>query len=354
MNLKLPASLPTPSLLVDAIIFEANLQSAESLVQGTGKLLRPHVKTHRTPALALRQIGPAAVGVSCATVGEAEVMVAAGITDVLLANEIVETEKIERFVRLASRARVSVAVDDELQVRLLQEAAEAVSAILNILLDIDVGLGRCGLMRDDHIRQLASFVTQCNTLRLAGLMGYEGRLRGRDPDRTARIARAFERLRAVREMLLADGHAIEVVSGAGTSTLREALADPTLTEIQAGTYALMETDLADLDLPFRCAVAVAATIISRSGSRAVVNAGRKTLGCEYGLPEPLESGVSATSISEEHLVLMWPGEAPPLGTRVLLRPSQVRTTFNLHDRVWLIGRNGSLEEIAISARGGSQ
>ncbi|MPY90165.1 MAG: metal-activated pyridoxal enzyme [Luteitalea sp.] len=348
------ADLPTPALLVDEEIFEANIAAASALLRGTAKTLRPHVKTHRTPALARRQLAEAVIGVTCATVGEMEVMADAGITDLLLANEVASTDKVQRIAALARRARVTVAVDDLAQIDALSAAAQAFSVHLDVLVDVDVGLRRCGLTGERQLLEAAAAVERMPALRLAGIMGYEGRLRASLPDRHEKAKSVFRTLAEVCRLLAVAGYGVDVVSGAGTSTLLEAVADPTITEIQAGTYALMEPDLEGLHLPFRCAVAVAATVISRSGCRAVVDAGRKTLGCEYGLPLTIEEGRVAVSISEEHTVFEWPGTPPPLGTIVLLRPSQVRTTFNLHDRAWVVGRDASIREVAVEARGRSQ
>lgn len=345
---------PTPALLVDEEIFDANIAAARALARGTGKTLRPHVKTHRTPALARRQLADGVIGVTCATVGEMEVMADAGITDLLLANEVVSADKVRRVAALARRARVTIAVDGRAHVDRLAAAAGALAVHLDVLIDVDVGLKRCGLTGEREVLETASAIRRAPGLRLAGIMGYEGRLRAKLPDRATRIEQAFRTLADMKRLLTDAGYRVDVVSGGGTSTLREALADPTMTEIQAGTYALMEPDLEDLRLPFHCASAVASTVISRSGCRVVVDAGRKTLGCEYGLPVPIDDNAVAVAISEEHTVLEWRGAPPPLGSVLLLRPSQVRTTFNLHDRAWLVGRDGSSREIPVAARGRSQ
>jgi D-serine deaminase-like pyridoxal phosphate-dependent protein len=311
------------------------------------------VKTHRTPGLALRQLTRAGTaGVTCATVGEAEAMAAAGIDDVLIANEIVAPDKLARVAALARRARVGVAVDAAGPAAALAEAAAAAGAVVDVLVDVDVGLGRCGVGSLDEALVLARLVDASAGLRLAGLMGYEGRTRASEPDRAARIATAQATLAAVRARLEAAGLPVGAVSASGTSTLLEALRDPTVTEIQAGTYALMEADIDGLDLPFRPALEVLGAVISRRGARAVVDAGRKTISCDYGPPRA-PGGATLAAINEEHSVLDWQGEAPPLGAQVRLRPSHVRLTFNLHDVVWLVDGDEVVERLDVSARGRS-
>ena len=173
----LVATFSTPALMVDLGRFEANVAAMEALLGGTGKTVRPHVKTHRTPELARRQLGGAAVGVTCATVGEAEVMVAAGSTDVLVANEVVDPAKIERLVALAREARVAVAADAAEPVERLARAAAAAGVPIEVLVDVDIGLHRCGVGSAQEAVQLAEVIARQPSLRFRGLMGYEGRIR---------------------------------------------------------------------------------------------------------------------------------------------------------------------------------
>jgi D-serine deaminase-like pyridoxal phosphate-dependent protein len=346
--------LVTPALAMNLAAFEHNLAAAENLLRGTGKLLRPHVKTHRTSGLATRQMGPVASGVTCATVQEAEVMAAAGIKDLLLANEIVTSQKIQRMASLAKQSRVIMAVDAHGGVAALSQAANRGGVTVEVLVDMDIGLGRCGVGDASRARELAIAIGRAPALRFAGLMGYEGRIRASVADRSARIARSFTLLAEAKAAMEAAGLEVGIVSAAGTSTLLEALRDPTITEIQAGTYALMEPDLEGLGLPFRCALFVIATVISRSAGRVVLDAGRRTVGCDYGLPIALDPRAHTKSIGDEHVVLEWNGDSPPLGTQVRLRPSQNRTTFNLYSHVWLMRDDHIVARLPIEARGGSQ
>jgi D-serine deaminase-like pyridoxal phosphate-dependent protein len=324
------------------------------LLEGTGTSVRPHVKTHRTPALARRQLVPGVTGVTCATVGEAEAMVAAGIADVLVANEVVEQGKILRLAQLAGRARVAVAVDDAEPVGRLSRAASDAGVTLDVLIDVDVLLHRCGVVSAADAVHLAQVVGRSPGLRLRGLMGYEGRVRAGVANRAAVIAGAYEILRMARDAVAAAGFEVETVSAAGTSTLREAIADPTITEIQAGVYAIMEPELLDLGLPFRCAAAVRGTVISRHEGRVVLDVGRRAAGMDYGPPLPV--GIEATDIvvSDEHMRISVRGETPALGAQLDVVPGQIRTTFNLHDDVWLTRRGRIVDRWPISARGRSQ
>jgi len=347
--------IETPALLVDEEIFDENLRRADELARPAGKLLRPHVKTHRAPELALRQLdGHAASGITCQTVGEAEVMVASGVGDVLVANEVVSPGKLAQLAALARDAHVVLAVDAlEPLSRLSAEAARAASTI-GVLIDVDVGLGRCGVADAGEAAYLAARCRKLPGVRFEGVMGYEGRLRAHEPDRAERVERAFARLAAVLAALRGSGIEAATVSASGTSTMLEALRDPNVTEIQAGCYAVMEPELEALPLPFRCAVAVAATVVSRKPGRIVVDAGRKSVGCDQGAPVPLGLRAEVSRVSEEHVVLACDGAEPELGELVYLRPTHVRTTFNLHDDFWLVRQGVPTARVAVAARGRSR
>ena len=346
--------LPSPVLVVDTGALEANIAAADRWCRGTSKRIRPHVKAHRTPALALRQLTASTSGLTCATVGEAEVMVDAGASDVLVANEVVDRRKLDRLADLARRATVCTAVDAIEAATALGAAARAAGSTVGVLVDLDIGLGRCGVPGAAEAVKLGAVAEQTAGLRLAGLMGYEGRQRAGE-GRAAVIGRAYAMLAEVRQAFDRAGLPAGVVSSAGTSTLREALADPVVTEIQAGTYALMEADLDGLGLPFVPALSVVATVISRAHDRAVLDAGRKSIAGDYGPPAPLIPGAEVAGFNEEHTTLRFgdPAEAPALGDRVALRPAHARLTFNLHDFVWLAHPDGSFERAQVTARGRS-
>jgi D-serine deaminase-like pyridoxal phosphate-dependent protein len=349
--------LPSPVLVVDMGAFEANVAAADRWCRGTSTTIRPHVKAHRTPALALRQLTAGTSGLTCATVGEAEAMIDAGASDVLVANEVVDRRKLDRLADLARRAAVCVAIDAPEAAEALGAAARAAGSTVAVLVDMDVGLGRCGVPGPAEAVKLGAAAAQTPGLRLAGLMGYEGRQRAGGAGRAAVIEHAYAMLAEAKQAFDRAGLPAGTVSSAGTSTMREALADPAVTEIQAGTYALMEANLDGLGLPFVPALSVVATVISRTDDRAVLDVGRKSIAGDYGPPAPLIPGAEVAGFNEEHTTLRFPdpSAAPPpaLGDRVALRPEHVRLTFNLHDAVWLAHPDGSFERAQVTARGRS-
>jgi D-serine deaminase-like pyridoxal phosphate-dependent protein len=347
-------ALSTPALVVDLDVFEANVAAMRTMLEGSGKTVRPHFKTHRTPELAKRQLGGAIQGATCATVGEAEAVVEAGIEDVLIANEVADPAKLARVSELARSARIMVAADDGGLVDELAGAARRAGSTVGVLVDVDVLLHRCGVSSPDEAVALARVIAESPGLRLAGVMGYEGRLRLSVEDRDARISSAYGMLAEVKRALEDAGFAVGIVSGGGTSTLREALTDPTLTEVQAGVYSLMEPELLVMDLPFMCAVVVRGTVISHHPGRFVANAGRRVIGVDHGPPVAVGFDGAQVVMSDEHATVRAEGEPPPLGGAVDFIPGQIRTTFNLHDRVW-VSRGGKVVDCwPVSARGSSQ
>ncbi|MDI7277822.1 MAG: alanine racemase, partial [Anaerolineae bacterium] len=196
------AELDTPALLVDVDALERNLATMAGFFAGRPAHLRPHVKTHKCPEIARLQLAGGAQGITCAKLGEAEAFVAAGIDDILIAGQIVGPLKIARLVDLARRARITVAVDDAANVAALSEAAERQGLRLPILLEVDVGMGRCGVAPGAPALALAREVAAAGGLELAGLMGYEGHLvLVRDPaERKARVEAALAPLLETRAL----------------------------------------------------------------------------------------------------------------------------------------------------------
>lgn len=347
-------ALSTPALVVDLDTFEENVTAMAEMLRGTGKTVRPHVKTHRTPELAKRQLGESARGVTCATVGEAEAMVAAGIDDVLIANEVVDDAKLARLAALARAATVTVAADDPGPVEALSREAVSAGVHVGVLIDVDILLHRCGVASIPEALALARIIEHAPGVELKGVMGYEGRVRLGTENRAEKISGAYAALRDTRDALVRAGHAVEVVSAAGTSTLREAIADSAITELQAGVYALMEPELLVMNLPFRCAAFVRGTVISRHPGRFVTDVGRRVAGIDYGPPVPIGFQAELVTLSDEHGTVTVDEAPPEIGSRVDFIPGQIRTTFNLHDRVWVQREDRIVDCWRVAARGSSQ
>jgi len=349
--------LDTPALLIDLDVMERNIETASRFFQGVAADLRPHTKTHKTPILSHRQIAAGAIGICCAKVGEAEAMVAGGVQDILVANQVVGSAKIVRLMSLAKQAKMKVAVDDPQNVGDLAEAAQAFGAELGVLVEVNVGMDRCGVEPGEPAVELAQVVVRHKGLRFMGLMGYEGHLVNRTPyeERAAETCKAMSRLLETKEMVEKAGLSVEVVSAAGTGTYNITGAIPGITEVQAGSYIFMDASYRKVLTDFDCALTVLTTVISRpTPDRAVVDIGRKSISNDMGIPVVFNlEGATLVRLSEEHGKLEVEGEARKLkiGDKIEILPSHGDTTINLHTHYFAM-RGGRLEAVwDIAGRG---
>jgi D-serine deaminase-like pyridoxal phosphate-dependent protein len=320
-------------------------------VAKAGVKLRPHAKTHKSPVIGLKQMALGAVGLCCQKVSEAEAMVEGGIGDVYVSNEVIGTRKLDRLAALAHQARVMIAVDNEVAVEALGQAARKAGVTIRTLVEIDVGANRCGVPPRAPAVALAERVAREKGLTFAGLQSYQGRaqhLRTLE-ERRAAIARAVEWTGETITALKKAGLACEVVGGAGTGTFELEAASGVYNELQAGSYVFMDADYARnrradggrFDT-FEHALFVYATVMSTPvADRAVIDAGLKTFTFESGVPEVAGlAGAVYERPSDEHggLNLAACNERPRLGDKVLLIPPHCDPTVNLHD--WYIGVRG--------------
>jgi D-serine deaminase-like pyridoxal phosphate-dependent protein len=353
--------IDTPALLLDLDAFEHNLRHMASFFADKPTSLRPHAKTHKCPEIAHRQLQAGAIGITCAKLGEAEVMVDAGVQDVLIANEVVGPIKVQRLAALSDRANIMVAVDNPANVAALSKACQDSQTTLRVLVEVDVGMGRCGVQRSEDALRLARQVIDAPALAFQGLMGYEGHLvmlPGAE-ERSSRVQEAMIPLLEGVELLDKHGIATEIVSGGGTGTYDMTGTSAPMTEIQAGSYVLMDTTYLRIRPEFRPALSLLSTVVSRpTPERVVTDAGMKVITKEFGWPAPIEpEGLAVQGLSEEHGKLL--AEHPEqvdlsIGDRVRMIPSHCCTTMNLHDRLY-VTRAGKLVDIwPIAARGRAQ
>lgn len=330
--------LPTPALIVDDASLEANLATMAARLPGSR--LRPHVKATKSTELAARQAQLGHSGFTCATPREVVGMSRAGLgTDLLLANECLDPGRLAAMAAERERSRITVAVDST---ETIDAAARA--GIGEVLIDVSVGMPRCGCAPEAAGR-LAE-MARSRGLVVRGVMGYEGHLMmidGHD-ERARRVAEAMELLHRA-----ADAVGGDVVSAGGTGTFD--LHDSTgVTEVQAGSYSLMDTHYAMLGLPFVQAVWVLGTVISVSPGHAVADVGLKALGMDHGLPAI--DGMRVWFCADEHVTFS-PESAtmPRVGDRVRVTPAHVDPTVALHDRAWLVDGDEVTGSLAIDLRG---
>jgi 3-hydroxy-D-aspartate aldolase len=357
-------NVDTPALLIDLDAFDRNVRRMAQQAANAGVALRPHAKTHKCPAIALKQIALGAVGVCCQKVSEAEAMVDGGVQDVLISNEIVGHQKLARLVALAQRARIAVCVDDRENIAALGQAAQAAKIALNVLVEINVGADRCGAAPGEPALELAHQVSTTAGLSFAGLQAYYGsaqHLRTAE-QRSEAIGAAIRHARQTRDMLHRSSLECRIISGAGTGTYSLEAGSGVYNELQPGSYVFMDVDYArnraDDGRPFsefEHSLFVYTTVMSHTtADRAVVDAGMKALSVDSGMPAVSGiEGAEYVGASDEHGTLKLSAAAPPirLGDKMRLIPGHCDPTVNLHE--WYVGvRNDRVEALwQITARG---
>lgn len=356
------SDVDTPALLLDLVAFEANLDRLDASLAETRIRVRPHSKSHKCPEIALRQMAHGAVGVCCQKVTEAEAMVAGGIPNVLVSNQVVGPRKIERLVALARRARISVLVDDATNVAALNAAAAEAGTTLDVLIEVNVGADRCGVEPGEPAVALAKLVDASDGLRFKGIHAYQGAAQHvRSPeDRHALIERAVQLVSKTLTLLGEKGISCGIVTGAGTGTYPLEAASGVYTELQPGSYIFMDADYGrnigtdgEPIHEFQQSLFVLATVMSRAlPGRAVVDAGLKALSVDSGLPLVVDDGAEYLGASDEHGVLRVDDQSRfKLGDKIRLIPGHCDPTVNLYD--WIVGYRGNGVECVwpIVARG---
>jgi D-serine deaminase-like pyridoxal phosphate-dependent protein len=349
-------AVTTPALLVDLEALESNIDRMARSFAEMPSELRPHIKVHKCPEIARRQVEAGAIGVATATVREAVAMAEAGIRDVLVANQVVGAEKIAALLELDEGVRVTVAVDSPANIADLSAMASARGRQLEILVELDIGQYRCGARDAATALHLGEQVAASPGLRVRGMQGYEGHCM-LEPDQDTRREMATEaiaKLLDAVDVLEAAGIPCETVSGGGTGTWFITGANPRVDEVQAGSYALMDAFHGDL-VPggFEVAMTVLATAISRHDRTVVLDAGRKAIGVDHAAPRVVgEDGASVRFVAEEHTLLDFPGPPPfDVGDRVRLVAGYGPTTANLHDAFLVVRDDTVIDAWPITARG---
>jgi D-serine deaminase-like pyridoxal phosphate-dependent protein len=352
--------LDTPALLLDLAAFERNLRRMAEFSRRTGVAVRPHAKSHKSPLVARKQLDLGAVGITCSKLGEAEVLADGGIAEgILISSEVVGARKVERLIALARRAGVIVVVDDPANADELSQAAQQAGLTLDVLVEVNVGQERCGVLPGAPAADLAEAVSKLPGLRLRGLQGYEGHLQSvRDlAERTARCNAAMAQLVDTRRLIESRGLPVGIVSTAGTGT-HEIAAEyfPGITEVQPGSYVWMDASYVRVEgTPFESALSVLVSVVSRQRpGQAIVDAGWKALSTDAGNPSVKgRPDLTYAPAGDEHGRITG-DDLPPIGGRLEMVPSHCDTTVNLYDRFHCL-RDGKVEAIwPVAARGATQ
>jgi len=360
------AEVETPTLVIVLDALDRNIAKMAEFARSCGVRVRPHAKTHKCTAIALRQIAHGAVGQCVQKVGEAEVLVRGGIKDVLVSNQVVGERKLRRLAALAQEASIALCFDAAEQVDTASRVARDFGITLGALVEIEVGMERCGIAPGREAAVLARRIADAPNLDFRGLQAYQGRAQHLPTyrERAQAIAFAIDAVRETLRSLAAENLKCDIIGGAGTGTFALEAASGVYNELQVGSYVFMDTEYARIGgrdggryAEFEHSLFVLASVISApTADRAIVDAGLKSYSAERGPPWVHNlADVEVTGVSDEHgrLKLGPNAQRLSIGEKIWLIPGHCDPTVNLHD--WYVGvRNGRVEALwPINARGAS-
>ena len=349
-------NLSTPCLVLDLDRFESNLDKMSRFAASRGVALRPHAKTHKCVNIARRQIEKNAIGISVATIAEAEVMACAGIRGLLLTAEMVGEPKISRLMQLVAKAPdTMVVVDHPDNVSDLQQAAAAAGLQLRVLIDLDIGQNRTGIQPGEPALRLAEVIGSSRNLELKGICAYGGHVAhvvGFE-ERLSSARRTMDKALQTRDLIVKSGHKLDILTGASTGTYNIDSDIEGLTELQSGSYVFMDVEYRRIGGrsgavydDFAPALTVLGTVIHRSGNKAVVDAGIKAFATDRGYgPELLDlPGVKYEFAGDEHGRVVVDHDEIKLGDKLRFIAPHCDPTVNLYDRINCV-RGDAVEDV---------
>jgi D-serine deaminase-like pyridoxal phosphate-dependent protein len=352
------STLDTPALLIDLDVLDTNIAHVAQTCRSNGINWRPHFKGHKTLEIAKKQIAAGAIGITCAKLGEAEILAAAGIRDILIANQIVGAAKIERLMAVLGSADPIVSVDARENVVALAEAARKNGKTLRVVIEVNTGMNRAGVEPGAPVVVLAAEIAKHPSLRLAGVMGWEAHATAiADPvAKEKTVSDAIGLLTMSADQCRKAGHDMQIVSCGGTGTFLYCVKQPGVTEVQVGGAVLSDEHYRGhhkVDMPV--SLTLLATVTSRPApTRVILDAGRKAMSGDAALPRPLNlPAVRDVWLSAEHarLELEVPSDTPRVGDKVEFVLGYTDTTVHLHEEIVAL-RKGQVEAVwKVAGRG---
>ena len=347
------SQIETPALIVDRSAFRENMAAMDRLLAQTSMKLRPHYKSHKSVAIARLQLEAGAKGITTAKLSEAEDLAQAGVKDILIANQVVQREKLGRVAALANQTRLTVCVDDANNVIALSDAAVLAGSTIHCLVEYEIGMQRCGVTEKEEVLYLAQLIEAKPNLVFDGIQAYAGHVSHMvsEVQRRQKTKKNLARLVDLMEYLRENDVDVYVISGGSTGTSQIKAEENFYTELQAGSYLLMDSTYAQLNLPFENALFIVSTVVSVRDDLVVLDCGVKTCGMDQGMPDTVDFDVEKIVASEEHLQLHSPSKALHVGDQVLLVPAHCCSTVNLYDKMYLVDRDQVVDRLMITGRG---
>jgi D-serine deaminase-like pyridoxal phosphate-dependent protein len=355
------SEIDTPALLLDLDVMERNIARAQAYCDEHRINFRPHMKTHKTPEIGLLQVKQGAVGLTCAKIGEAEIMAEAGIKDLMIAYPIWGAAKLERLMDLADRCSLTVVFDSHEVAEGISRAAVAAGKEIGALVEIDTGMHRCGIAPGQGMIDLCRKVVDLPGLRFKGLMSYQGFVAGTIPEREQQMRAEDDRLTGIIASLQHSGIACEVISGGTSPSLFLSHNTPHITENRSGTYVFNDRNMVASEAVGweDCALRVALTVVSNAvPGQIIVDGGSKTFTSDRSALEGFARFVEdpelvLAKMNEEHGYVSLNGteQRHSIGDRLHAIPNHVCVTMNMHDEVWVHRGEDVVDRWHIAARG---
>lgn len=344
--------LETPALLLDVDVARRNIAHMAARAAEMPVSVRPHFKAHKCLEIARFQVEAGAIGLTVATLREAVALLGAGLDNVLVANQLVQSVQIEALAKVSPGARITVLIDEPANLEAISAAAGAAGGEVGVMVDVDTGMGRCGVRHEESARELALLADRLPAIRFDGISAYEGHCTPiEDPGERAVCARAATETMGSFVIAIRDaGIGVAAVSAGGSTTYSTTGADSWVTEIQPGAYALMDVVRRRYLSEFEFALMVAGTVISRYDSRVVLDCGHKAVNSRLSSPQLVDDFGEIISVDEEHLRFDASGPKPRVGDRVRIVPGFGPLTINLYERFYAISDDIVVDEWTVVAR----
>lgn len=354
MNIR---ELETPALLVDKQAMERNMAKMDAILSGTSMALYPHYKSHKCPAIAKLQLERGAKGITCAKLGEALDLQAAGVTNIVIANQIVQAEKLPKLAKLAQKCRLTVCVDQLQNVLDLEQAmAQAGDGKLHLLVEYDVGMNRCGVSTREEFLALAKGISAQPHLVFEGIQAYAGQLSHEEngEKRFADVQRIEADMAALKAFCEENGVKIAEICGGSTGFAHEKPKNTVYTQVQFGSYLFLDRSFRPLELQFEQALFVETTVLSVKPDRVVVDCGVKTMTMDQYPPYFPAFPEAQLSFSEEHTTILVENTGLKPGDKLRYVPGHCCTTINTFDRLYAVEGEAVVACWDITSRGKAQ
>lgn len=348
--------LDTPVLVVDVDAMQRNMTRAEEIISGTSMVLYPHYKSHKCPAIAKLQIEKGAGGITCAKLGEAIDLCVAGISNIVIANQVVQKEKLPKLAELANKCRLTVCVDNEDNVLALESAMSEQGGTLYILVEFDVGMKRCGVETFEEFLALAKLIQSQPHLRFAGIQAYAGHLSHEEnlEKRYAEIQEIEKTVSALKAYCEENTIEVTEVCGGSTGFAKDKPKHTVYSQAQFGSYLFMDRSFLPLKLEFEQALFVETTVLSVKPDRVVVDCGVKSMTMDQYPPYFPAYPDAKLSFSEEHTTIFLQNSGLKVGDRLRYIPGHCCTTINTFDKMFAVKGDKVIDVWNIVSRGKAQ